>query len=338
METKNKIIVSSVNCRGLSINHHSKLMNAFDYLKSTNSNIICLQETHWINSDIRQLKKYTNYDILINGEFTNKRDVATLIAKNFEYKILNTICDEESRVLTLDLLIENDFSIRLINIYAPNNDTPAFYNYIQQLHDSSDCTYIIITEDFNLVLDPLKDSYNYSNTNNPKSREVILNPLSNYNMIDIYRHIHPNKLEYTWKRKNPSKKARLDYFIISSSLSDLIDKTLIILTIDWTDHAFIQLHIITNTFIRGKGTWKLNCNLLYNEKYIKLVNEIIEKIKLEYAVPIYNIDNIKNIDDKIVQFTISDKLFLEMLLLKVRQETIHFASQYKKSIINKKMN
>ena len=152
-------------------------------------------------------------------------------------------------------------------------------------------------------------------TNNPKSREIILNLLSNHDMIDIYRHIYPDKLAYTWKRKNLSKKARLDYFIISSTLTDLIDKTLIILKIDWTDHAFIQLHIVTNHFNRGKGTWKLNCNLLYNEKYIQLVNETIEKIKLEYTVTIYNKNNIGNIDDNLVKFTISDKLFLEMLLL-----------------------
>ena len=134
------------------------------------------------------------------------------------------------------------------------------------------------------------------------------------------------------EEQEPVQKARLDYFIISSTLTDLIDKTLIIPTIDWTDHAFIQLHIVTNHFNRGKGTWKLNCNLLYNEKYIQLVHETIEKIKLEYAVPIYNKNNIGNIDDNLVKFTISDRLFLEMLLLKIRQETIHFASQCKKSM------
>ena len=117
METKNKIIVSSVNCRGLSINQLPKLINAFDYIKSTNSNIICLQETHRTYSNIRELKKYTNNEIIINGEVTNKRGVAILLSNNFQYKILNQISDEESRVLTLDLLIENDFSIRLINIY-----------------------------------------------------------------------------------------------------------------------------------------------------------------------------------------------------------------------------
>ena len=115
MVSKNKIIVSSVNCRGLSINHHSKL-NAFDYIKSTKSNIICLQETHWTKSNMRELKKYTDNDIIINCEFTNKS----------KYKLLNTISAEDSKALTVDLLIDSDFSIRLINIYAPNYDTPNF--------------------------------------------------------------------------------------------------------------------------------------------------------------------------------------------------------------------
>ena len=121
---KNIMIVSSVNCRGLSIKNKKNLLNAIDYIKNTNSYIICLQQTQWTNSDIRELKKYTNKDIIINGEYTNKRGVAILLTKNFEYKTLNTIRDEESRALTIDILIENNFSIRLINIYALNNDNP----------------------------------------------------------------------------------------------------------------------------------------------------------------------------------------------------------------------
>ena len=331
---KNIMIVSSVNCRGLSIKNPKKLINAIDYIKNTNSHIICLQETHWTNSDIRELKKYTNKDIIINGEYTNKRGVAILITKNFEYKILNTIRDQESRALTIDILIENDFSIRLINIYAPNNDDPDFFSYVQQLQESSDCTYTIIAGDFNIALDPLQDTYNYAYTNNPKSRKFVIDFISNHNMIDIYRYLYPNKQEFTWRRRNPTKRARLDYFLISQPFTDLIQKAKIIHTIDWTDHSFIQLHIETNKFVRGKGTWKLNCDLLYNEEYIKLINQTIEQSKLEYAIPIYNQNNINNIEDEFIQFTISDKLFLEMLLLKIRQETIKFASQQKKKINN----
>ena len=150
--------------------------------------------------------------------------------------------------------------------------------------------YTIIAGDFNLVLDQVKDTYNYINIYNPKSRKILQDLILNNNMIDIYSHINPQKLEYTWQRRNPVKKARLDYFIISPTLTDLIDKAQIIPTIDWTDHSFIQIHIIPNQFIRGKGTWKLNCGLLYNENYINLVNTTIDNIKLEYTAP-----NFKNI-------------------------------------------
>ena len=101
-DNKNIVVVSSVNCRGLSIKHPKTLINALDYIKNTNSHITCLQETHWTNSDIRI---FTNNDIIINGEHTNKRGVAIILTKIFEYKILNTLRDKESRALTIDILI-----------------------------------------------------------------------------------------------------------------------------------------------------------------------------------------------------------------------------------------
>ena len=146
------MVVSSVNCRGLSIKHPQKLTNAHDYINNTNSHITCLQETHWTNSDIRELIFFTNNDIIINGEYTNKRGVAILLKNKFQYKIFKTLRDHESRALTIEILIENYFSFRLINIYKPNHDNPDFDSYVQKLHESSDCTYTIITGEFNLPL------------------------------------------------------------------------------------------------------------------------------------------------------------------------------------------
>ena len=83
---KNIMVVSSVNCRGLSIKHPKKLTNALEYINNTKSHITCLQETHWTNSDIRELKKFTNNDIIINGEYTNKRGVAIILTKNLNIK------------------------------------------------------------------------------------------------------------------------------------------------------------------------------------------------------------------------------------------------------------
>ena len=50
--------------------------------------------------------------------------------------------------------------------------------------------YNIICEDFNLVLDPKMDSYNHKNINNPKVRQVILNIINDYNLIDAFKTFH----------------------------------------------------------------------------------------------------------------------------------------------------
>ena len=50
---------------------------------------------------------------------------------------------------------------------------------------------------------------------------------------------------------------------------------------------------------------------------------------MEYALPVYNLQNLPNVDDTDVQFTVSDSNFLKMLLMRIRGETIKFASALK---------
>ena len=62
-------------------------------------------------------------------------------------------------------------------------------------------------------------------------------------------------------------------------------------------------------------------------------DNVIDREKIRYAVPIYNQDNITNLHDSCIKFTISDSDFLEILLLQIRGETIRYASA-----LNKKTN
>ena len=48
--------------------------------------------------------------------------------------------------------------------------------------------------------------------------------MSELNLIDVYRTLHPDTHRYTWRRKNPLKQARLDYFLTSNSFQDLVNK------------------------------------------------------------------------------------------------------------------
>ena len=62
--------------------------------------------------------------------------------------------------------------------------------------------------DFNLVLKPSKDSQNYVNINNPKSRSKMITMLNKRDLVDIYRIHNPDVMRFTWRR-NPIKQARL---------------------------------------------------------------------------------------------------------------------------------
>ena len=70
--------------------------------------------------------------------------------------------------------------------------------------------YVIICGDFNLTLDPDMDSKNYVNINNPRARNTLIEMMETYELIDAFRHFHPDTRRYTWRRRNPVKHARLD--------------------------------------------------------------------------------------------------------------------------------
>ena len=85
-----------------------------------------------------------------------------------------------------------------------------------------------------------------------------------------------------------------------------------------------------NTFSQGRGVWKFNCSLLKHPEYLKLINEVIMTVKKQYANLVYNVEYLDSIPDLDIKFTITDNTFLETLLLKLRGESIKFASKIKK--------
>ena len=153
----------------------------------------------------------------------------------------------------------------------------------------------------------------------------------NFNLIDGFRMFHKNTYlsrRYTWRRKNQVRQSRLDYFLISDPHLDLVNSCEIRPGYR-TDHSIVELTLTLCKFKRGKGIWKFNCSLLKQKEYLNMVNSLIEKEKEIYAIPVYKIENISHISDSDIQFIINDGQFLETLLLKIRGETIKFATELK---------
>ena len=179
------------------------------------------------------------------------------------------------------------------------------FSNIQSLENDS----YIICGDFNLVLDPDLDYFNYKHVNNIKARDSILKIIDENNLFDAYRELHPSTKRYTWRRKNPLKQARLDFFLLTENLISTVKQTQIE-TGYRSDHSFITLVLAMDNFKRGKSLWKHNNSLLRDPEYLQTIRSKNLDIKTQHSLPIYNLENLEYIPDDKIQFLINDQLFL----------------------------
>ena len=61
------------------------------------------------------------------------------------------------------------------------------------------------------------------------------------------------------------------------------------------------------------------------------------EVKKQYAVPVYNIDEIETIPNDEIQFTINDQLFLDVLLMELGGQSISHGSFKKRQRINREI-
>ena len=97
--------------------------------------------------------------------------------------------------------------------------SPEFLEKVKNILHSNKQTFLMIVGDFNLILDPLFDCDHYKHLNNSGSRKVVFDIMNIFNLTDIFHFQHPNLKHYTWRQKNPFHQARLDYFLVYSSIN-----------------------------------------------------------------------------------------------------------------------
>lgn len=315
------------NCRGLG--EDKKRIDVFNYLKSLKCNIYCLQDVHFLENMQNKTKSQWEGNVIFNSNNSNSRGVCILFNDNFEYKILQEKRDQKHHLLALDLLIEGN-KMTLVNIYGPNTDNPNFYDSLLEIINSFSNNNNILCGDFNIVQNMALDSYNYKSINNPKARDKLLNIINFLNLTDPFREIYPDKIRYTWRRPRPLQQSRLDYFLISKNFMNNVENQEILPGYR-SDHSIIILSLKFNNFIKGKGLWKFNANLLHDIEYVKKIKACIKRIIKQYMVPVYNIENIDSVPLNKIQFVITDQLFFETLLMEIRGQSISYASFKKKT-------
>ena len=124
MIVSEQLKILSANCQGL--RDSTKRLDVLNYFLQLNLSIICLQDTHLTADDENLLKLTSNCNCFISGSRTNARGVAILLKENFAYKVIKFGPDKDGNYIYVDMELEN-ISLKIINIYAPNTDTPSFF-------------------------------------------------------------------------------------------------------------------------------------------------------------------------------------------------------------------
>ncbi len=284
--------ICTFNCNGL--NDKMKRKQCFQWSKNNNIDVICIQETHCGSQEIENKWKQEWGDPKLSYfvNHTNKScGVATLINPKSNVDVVdnNVLIEGRALLTTLRLLDFNNEIVKIVNLYAPNKlkDREEFFSKLGgKLVNLIACSdHMSIVGDFNCVNDA-KDKLKEL-TNNPKDKSVIeLNNMSaKFNMIDAWRKLNPDETQFTWhffNSVNPqlSNASRIDKILISKSFFPYVNKCDIIQT-TMSDHSpvIVNLHNIDQVE-RGKGLWKMNCEILKNPIFNREVKNLWTKYML----------------------------------------------------------
>ena len=274
--------IATVNVRGL--RNAKKRKEMFVFFKKSEYDVICIQESHSNDQDEEIWSNEWGNKIIYSHGTTEAKGVAILINPKCKAQITvnKTTSDNDGRLLIVNINI-GEKKILVANLYAPNEDNPEFFEKAFSLIAAHDQADQIIVGDFNLVLDPKKDSYNRKGNNN-KSCEIIKLYMDQAMVVDVYREFNPETFRFTWTHKNPQHVyARLDLILTNYGLLNNVKKVEISPAYK-TDHAPVVILLKDlEEQKRGPGLWKLNNSLLEIHEYVEMMNNNIVEAKKQVA-------------------------------------------------------
>ena len=176
---------------------------------------------------------------------------------SYGLKHKKTEIDDEGRVITVEYK-----KFYLIHVYTPNSGQVlarldwrtktwdrAFEEFIVDLQKSKP---VIVCGDLNVARNPI-------DLKNPKTnlrtagytneeRESFEKILKNSELVDSFRHLYPEKVQYSyWSYMRNSREKnigwRIDYFLVDSKLKSKINSSEILQNTLGSDHAPVKLQI-----------------------------------------------------------------------------------------------
>jgi len=233
--------------------------NFHEAAKSLDSDIYCLQEikarVDQVPDEIRKLNGYS--EVWNSAERPGYSGVAAYIRKytpEVRLGLGDPLFDSEGRVIQMDF-----GKFVLFNIYFPNGQRGlerveyklAFYRELLELcnHFREQHKWVIITGDFNTAhneIDLANPKENATTSGFLPEERAMIDLYLNNNLVDIYRTLYPDRIQYTWWAYRVNARARgigwrLDYYLISKELEPAVSDIIIHDEILGSDHCPVSL-------------------------------------------------------------------------------------------------
>ena len=250
------------------------------------------------------IKKEWEGEIVLNPGTQHSKGTAVLFHKNItanKLNISNTHKSEDGRIVFMNITVDEK-CLSLINKYAPNNvrDRKSFFVKLEKwITKFSNNNEIIMGGDFNSTEKNAIDRHNRA-TDISSSAYIALK--ENQNLCDIWRSMHPNKRQFTYREIS-----RLDKFLVSETISNYIQTSNIFHGGVSSDHKCINLKITLEASKKGPGRWKMNTSILQDKSYIENIKILIENVKKEYK-------------------DVASQLLWEISKIKIKEYTIAYCS------------
>ena len=99
----NKVTIVSMNGQGLG--DKAKHRDVINFFKSKKYSIVMLQDTHFIEKDIKAIRSIWGYEVYFSNFNSQSRGVATFINNNFDCKVNRIDKDNGGNILMLNCVI-----------------------------------------------------------------------------------------------------------------------------------------------------------------------------------------------------------------------------------------
>lgn len=190
----------------------------FQFYRQQKCNMLCLVDTHFTEEMEQDIRNKWGYEACFNSIFSKSRWVAIFFKNNSDFKIHEQFkVENKGNLLALSISIEKR-KLSLICLYRPNEDTTEFYQNLSNIVNKLQNDEMIIVGDFNLVLNTSQDYYNYLHVNNPKAREIVLEHIMSYSLVDIHREFIHMTRGMLWENLHLLNKHAWPFFLFQLHL------------------------------------------------------------------------------------------------------------------------